>query len=441
MVKNILIAFSLIALSHIALYAAEDPELKASETSQEEVVTAIPESSLSVSTNPSTVNISTGTGDLGKLFKIPEDSFFRLGGVLVSDGDVVLSGGNDDFSPWSGNNLLVLDASVDFEKLMKWKGGMLGAEFLQFNGMNSNGSAGVVQGFNSMPVLPPFDRTELYQLWFRQALFDEKLVIRVGKMVTTLDFNNVSQPVPVRDQSLAIPAVTGLLFTPVFINPVNIGVMPGYYNSAYGIVASFAPNRNFYINAGSYDGNLARGKQLGLTGPHFNGYYFTAFETGATWMAGKERKPGIAAIGAWFQTGKLSIPTVVTQQGAQGAYLFGSQRVWFKKPGIDHSGVSVYWQLGYNHAKTLPMNQFLGMGATAFALTRPNDSFGMGLACSKLNQRIFTRKYELMLQAYYQAHLFFHTYLEPVITYIPTPGGGNDLPQTWTATLQLINLF
>lgn len=46
-----------------------------------------------------------------------------------------------------------------------------------------------------------------------------------------------------------------------------------------------------------------------------------------------------------------------------------------------------------------------------------------------------------MIQAYYQAHLFYNTYLEPLITYIPNPGGGVHLPQTWTATLQLINIF
>ncbi|MBX9923612.1 MAG: carbohydrate porin [Rhabdochlamydiaceae bacterium] len=421
---------------------AEDATVKTSPPLSKIPKEREPPSKLGMSTNPSTVNITTGTGDLGKyIFRIPENSPLTVGGVLISDGDVVFAGGNKEFSPWSGNNLLILDASLDFEKLIKIKGGLLGAEFLQFNGMNSNATAGSLQGFDSMSVLPPFDRSELYQLWYRQSLFDDLLIIRIGKTVPTLDFNNVSQPIPVQDLSRAIPSVSGLLYTPIFINPVNIGVMPGYYNSAYGITVNVSPVKNFYVTGGVYDGNLARGKQLGLTGPHFNGYYFSAYETGVNWLAGQEKKPGIMAIGAWFQTGKLSIPGVVTQQGAQGTYLFGSQRVWFHKPGIDNSGISVFWQLGYNHAKTLPMNQFLGGGFTAFALTRPFDSFGMGLACSRLNHRIFSQKFEVMIQAYYQAHLFLQTYLEPVITYIPNPGAAPHLPQTWTATLQMINLF
>lgn len=398
---------------------------------------------LSVSTNPSTVNIFPGTGELGELiFRRSADSGVRLGGILVSDGDVTLTGGIDS-KRWSGNNLFVLGLDLDFEKLNVWKGGSFGISYLQFNGMDSNGRVGVVQGFDSMPVVPPFtNRSELYEVWIRQELFDKKLVIRIGKTIPTYDFNNVIRPVPVQDKSLSIPGVSGLLFSPIFINPVNIGVMPGYYNSAYGITVNIAPISNFYLSLGAYDGNLARGIQTGLKiGPHFTGYYFYAAEMGGSWFLGATRKPGNVAIGGWYQTGELSIPTVVEQNGAQGAYLFGSQRVWFNNPGVDDSGISVYWQLGYNHAKTLPMNRFVGCGFTAFALTRPQDSFGFGMAWSKLNQRIFTRSSELMFQAYYQLFVVHNTYLEPVLSYIPTPGGGDHLPQTVTGTLQMITLF
>ncbi len=406
------------------------------------------EPGLGVSTNPSTIDILTGTGEVGRwLFQSGEECPVRLGGVWVADGDVILTGGAD-LGKWSGNNLVVIGLNLDLEKLKLWKGGSFGAAFLQFNGMNSNGMAGSVQGFDSMPGPPPYNRTELYEVWFRQVFLDNKLIVRVGKTVPTYDFNNVLRPVPVQNKSAEIPAVSGLLYTPIFINPVNVGVMPGYYNSAYGITVNVAPIESYYVSLGAYDGNGARGQQTGLKGPHFNGYYFYVAETGTTWRAGKERKPGNIGLGAWKQTGKLSIPNVVEtlpdiaeQKGCEGVYLFGAQRVWFRHPNIDESGISTFWQLGYNHAKTLPMNKFIGLGMTAFALTRPKDSFGFGLALSWLNQRLFTRKTELMLQGYYQAHLFHNTYLEPVISYIPTPGGGDNLPSTWTATVQMINLF
>lgn len=398
---------------------------------------------LSVSTNPSTINILPGTGELGQsLFKLKKDDAVRLGGVWITDGDAILTGGAHT-DRLSGNNLVVIGLNIDFEKLQLWKGGSFGTAYLQFNGMDSNSQAGSVQGFDSMSVVPPFgNRSELYEIWIRQAFLDDKLIIRIGKTVPTYDFNNVIRPVPVQDESLQIPAVSSLLFTPIFINPVNIGVMPGYYNSAYGVTVNIAPTTNYYISVGAYDGNLAKGVQTGQKlGPHFNGYYFYAAETGFSWTQGSHHKPGNIAIGGWAQTGMLSIPNITEQRGAQGLYLFGSQRVWFRDPDINDSGISLYWQLGYNFSKTLPMNKFIGLGFTAFALTRPQDSFGFGFAWSWLNHRTFTRRSELMLQAYYQAYLFHTTYLEPVVTYIPTPGGGNHLSQTVTATLQLITLF
>ncbi len=453
--KHIRQIFSLMAFFRVCSCSEEAKESLAAAPEERVLIEG-----LGVSTNPSTVNIFPGTGELGKfLLNGNEETPVRIGGVWLADGNVIMTGGAD-LGRWSGNNVGVLGIDLDIEKLKLWKGGSVGVAFLQFNGMNSNERAGSVQGVDSMSVLPPYNRTELYEIWFRQTFIDNKLVVRVGKTIPTYDFNNVLLPVHVQDKAKDIPSVSGLLYTPVFNNPINIGVMPGYYNSAYGVTVNIAPFNNYYVSLGAYDGNLARGSQTGLKGPHFNGYYLYAGETGVSWMAGSQGKPGNIALGGWVQTGKLSAPTLklqtvdemgqpllvpipvmVEQSGAQGLYIFGAQRLWFQRPTIDNSGISLFWQLGANHAKTLPMNKFVGFGLTAFALTRPKDSFGMGLVWSELNHRFFTRSSELMLQGYYQAHLFCSTYLEPVITYIPTPGGGNDLPQTWVGTIQMMTLF
>jgi porin len=58
-----------------------------------------------------------------------------------------------------------------------------------------------------------------------------------------------------------------------------------------------------------------------------------------------------------------------------------------------------------------------------------------------LNQNLFHREYELMLQAYYQAHLYATTFLQPTITYIPTPGLSPNLPGALAMTLRLTVLF
>jgi len=400
-----------------------------------------------ISSNPGAVDIRTGTGELAetveKLAGLPQDSGVYLGGVWVGDANKLLSGGAEP-GKWSFNSLLILGAGLDAEKLVGWKGGRFGVEFLQFDGNPTNTEAGTIQGYNSLPGPPPLDRSELYQLWWRQELFDGKFIFRIGKVVPTNDFNNVLRPVPVQDQHLAIPAVSGLLYTPVFINPTLLGAMPGYYNSAYGITTTITPVRNLYFSYGIYDGNIAHGIQTGLRGaPNFDGYYFHVGEAGAAWeVAGL---PGSFGAGGWRQTGRLSLapPSNVSENGASGFYLFGSQRVWRARPNIDNSGISGFVQFGVNNSDTLPIDHYFGAGLTEFGLVphRAKDSAGVGVAWSSLNQNIFKRDSELMFQAYYQAHITHGVFFEPAVSYIPTPGANPDFDSAWALTFRAICLF
>ncbi|MFO0825616.1 MAG: carbohydrate porin [Gemmataceae bacterium] len=410
--------------------------------------------SSAISGHPAAVNILTGTGRLGELLGLSKDSGLRLGGLWIGDASGTLAGGLQP-GHWGLNSLGVIDFSLDTEKLGVWKGGSLGIDFLQFNGQPTNRYTGGLQGFDSIQGRPPLDRSELYELWYRQE-FGDKLSIRVGKQVPTYDFNNVCMPVPVADESARIPSVTGVGFTPIFVNPTILGVMPGYYNSATGIATTFTPTKQLYINYGVYDGSLATGDQTGLMGPQFNGHYFNIAETGYAYRIGEQKKPGIVAVGMWHQTGALKAVDGSMVQGATGVYMFGSQRLWFRHPGIDNSGVSGYYQLGANNSNALIFRQYVGTGLTAFGLVpgRKDDSFGFGLAWAFLNQdpnagAFFApglpgskfRSNEMMLQWYYQASLRPGAYFQPAITYIPNPGIRPDTPGALAVTFRLTLLF
>ncbi len=222
--------------------------------------------------NPAAVNIVTGTGALGRVLGLDDDSGLRLGGLWIGDASGVLSGGLRP-GKWGLNSLTVIDMYLDAEKLLDWKGAWFGINFLQFSGQPTDILAGAFPGFDSLEGQSPLVRQELYQFWYRQALFDDKLILRVGKMEPTYDFNNVVKPTG--DPDAVIPAVTRLVYTPIFVNPTMLGVTPGYYNSATGITTTLAPTKSWYMNYGVFDGNLANGRQTGLDGPHFNDYDFT----------------------------------------------------------------------------------------------------------------------------------------------------------------------
>jgi porin len=351
----------------------------------------------SITGNPAAENDLPGTGLAGRLVHLPADSGMRLNGLWLSDANGLLSGGAQP-GRWSWNSTLIIGANLDAEKLLGWKGASFGIQFLQFNGQGTNGQAGSVQGYNSLPGAPPLSRSELYQAWYRQALFDDKIILRIGKSVPTYDFNNVARPVRTQDEALDIPAVTGLLYTPVFVNPTLLGAIGGYYNSVYGVTLTLAPTKNTYLNYGFYDGNVARGVQTGLTGPHFNGYYFNILETGVDWVAAG-KYPGQFGAGLWYQTGLLRGPPGISENGTGGFYLFGGQRIWGRsteRPESDgktkvaipagepaqNASISTFVQFGVNNSETLPVNQYFGFGATGFGLVppRPGDSLGAGMA-------------------------------------------------------------
>lgn len=157
---------------------------------------------------------------------------------------------------------------------------------------------------------------------------------------------------------------------------------------------------------------------------------------------GKNRMPGTVGVGVWNQSGLIQ-QGALSEMGASGAYLFGSQRIWYRHPGRDISGISTFYQYGINNSSVLPMKQSVGAGLTAFSLLphREYDSFGFGCSWAWLNQRVTNRTSEFMFQFYYQAKMMQDIYLEPALSYVPTPGQSRDLHSVFAGTLRAIVLF
>jgi carbohydrate-selective porin OprB len=109
--------------------------------------------SSAIAGNPGAVNIVAGTGELGRLLGLEPDSGLRLGGVLVSNGNYLISGGNAPGTT-SFNNLLLTDLDADLDKLAHIPGASFGAALLRFDGQPTNQQAGVMIGYNGLPGAP-----------------------------------------------------------------------------------------------------------------------------------------------------------------------------------------------------------------------------------------------------------------------------------------------
>jgi Carbohydrate-selective porin, OprB family len=177
------------------------------------------------------------------------------------------------------------------------------------------------------------------------------------------------------------------------------------------------------------------GVRLGLSAvPDFSGYYFQIGEIGASWLLGTNKLPGSMGLGGWDQTGQLTAGSgtqAIAQNGTEGFYTFVAQRLWLRHPGVDNSGVSGFFQFGINDSSTMLASKYFGLGLTGFGLVphRPSDSIGVGAAWSWLNRLPGSgfRSNELILAAYYQAHVFGGVFMQPTLSYIPNPGASRNV--------------
>jgi porin len=408
-------------------------------------VTAQTSAPAAISGNPAATDFGiTGTGWLGRQLGLKPEWGITLGGVWLADTNIIMAGG-DQPGGWTNNQALILGLGINAEKLVDWTGASFGFQFLQFNGSDTNAQAGSIAGFNGIVGAPPFNRTELLEAWYLQEMVKDKLKMRIGRTLPTYDFGNVLRPITLSDPNQNIPALSGLLWSPIFLNASMITAFMGYYNPANGVTINFTPSEHFYVNLGVYDGSRARGVQTGVNPPMFTGYWFNIGEIGINWQLGEGNHPGQFGIGIWQQTGVLSAKGgTINQDGTGGFYLFGSQRIAYRlNPEVTKSSISVFYQVGANNSQTMPMTQYYGAGITGFGLigSRESDSMGLGVGLTKLNPNLFERQYELMFQGYYQAHLFATTYLQPTLTYIPTPGSSPTTPGALAGTLRLTVLF
>src|SRR5262249_24495747 len=114
-----------------------------------------------------------------------------------------------------------------------------------------------------------------------------------------------------------------------------------------------------------------------------------------------------------------------------------------RSPGVDNSGISAFFQWGVNDSDTMIANRYLGAGLTAFGLVpgRPKDSMGVGVAASWLNTSLGFRGHEVILQSYYQMHVFGDIYLQPTFTHVPNPGAKPTLSPATAFTTLVTVLF
>src|SRR5262249_25586984 len=145
----------------------------------------------------------------------------------------------------------------------------------------------------------------------------------------------------------------------------------------------------------------------------------------------------------------------------QGFYMFGSQRLYYERPGQANDGLSFFYQFASTESDFVFVQRYFGCGLSYFGPLpgRDHDSAGFGVAYGRTNpdpnagSKFFPPppndptaprplgKSEVILTWYYQMQITKNFFIQPNLTYIPDPAQRPGIPDAFAVTLRAILLY
>lgn len=389
-----------------------------------------------------------------------------------------LDGGIKTGSLYQGALLMTLD--LDSDKLVGYHGGTLHAGSLWLNGAKPF-SDHYVGDLNKVNLLDFPNSFRLWELWYRQKLFDDKLSFKFGDLVVDDDFivpdyyYSIASP-SFLNQTFFYPTMAFDVYDIPGLPPRHHG-LPATPNAAPGAVLRWDPVPQFYAQAGVYSGEPDQSS----SGTHFNisqtagalSYYEIGYrlnqQTNDTGLGGSYK------LGAWFHTGAFddvydgvtaaAFPgtSVGLHQYNYGIYALAEQQLYRE---VGKSDPAQQGLVGFVRAAGAPADRNLaelgvdgGLVYKGLIPTRDWDSLGLAASYLKISHDIRDAQrdinttvvgfggpapfakladYEGVIELSYKAQMTAWWTIQPSLQRVFHPGGrvSADIPDAWVFIVQ-----
>lgn len=371
------------------------------------------------------------TGDWGGMRTTLEENGIGFGLFLTSVYQRNTHGGLKTHHAHEITGSADYDLSLDLEKLKLIHGGTLyaRAESSWGDGISET-SIGDVFGVNGDAV--GNQEIALFECWYEQLFFGDKLRVRVGKLDLTVDFDT---------NAYANDETTQFLNNALILT----GNVPW---PDYGLGAEvFAqPTEWLYFGVAAADAQ-ANGVETGFnTTFHDEDYFFGVFEFGLTpeWQTSRGKLPGAYRFGLWYDPQPkekfFNVPdgqyvTIPTKRDDIGFYVNLNQLVFKEKPDddADTQGLGVFFRYGHAADSVNLIEHFWSVGGQYQGPipTRDNDVLGFGFAQGILSETFRSLNggdRESVYEVYYNAQVLPWLSISPDIQFIRNPGetSGHD---------------
>jgi porin len=393
---------------------------------------------------------------------IPDDAAFKadIGGTRAALARAGVGVGGyyygETFYNWGGfdqggeyDGVLELYVNVDMKKAIGWSGLCFFANGYQIHG-NSITAANIG---SLMPVsnLEATDATRLFELWFEQHMFNDKVTVKVGQLAADAEFVISEGGGFFLNGTWGWPSITAA--------DLPSGG-PAYPLATPGVRVAINPNDKWGLMVAVYNGDPApacnkAGGDPQRCNPH--GLDFELDDPPLLMVEGKhsygKRLPGTVKIGGWNHFGTFNhqrfdsggaLIAVTGNDGRPldhdwGLYGIIDQLVW-RVPGSEEAkGVGVFARFIGAPADRNLIDFYFDGGVTFTGMfrMRPNDALAVGFAYTNISDQVSAfdvdfgepapRNYESLVEICYTIQINDGWSVQPNFQYIWQPGGSSGV--------------
>ena len=323
-----------------------------------------------------------------------------------------------------------LELSADMQKFLGVEGGKF---YMLTGGSFSDGIDGPSVGsFFGVNADAGGNRSmDVAELWYEQALLDNKLSIRFGKLDLTGGFECRGCPVSFDGSSYANDETTQFFNNALVNNPT----IP-FPDNGLGAIVHYNPIEWWYVSAGIADAR-ADARETGFaTTFSRESHFLSIFETGVTPQLDSKNGllQGAYRIGLWYDPQpKANSDSGKNYRDDAGFYTSCDQMLVKENADAeDTQGLGAFFRYGYAPGKTNDMTNFWSTGFQYQGLFegRDNDVLGVGFAHGTFSNNAsttYTEDYESVLEVYYNIEVTPWCHIGPDLQYVSNPGGVKDV--------------
>jgi porin len=360
---------------------------------------------------------------------------------------------------------LDLSVEADLEKLVGWTGARFYSDTFVLYGRGL--SRNYIHNLATISEIEALPETRLYNAYFEQSFYNNKLNIRIGQQAADLEFF---------DSETDDLFVNGTFGWPAIMASNLPAGGPAPPIAVPGIRVKAELSDRITVFGAVFNGNAAR---PGEGDPQLRDNHGLAFRLNdPPWLVGQVRLnydidiggrplPGNFTPGAWVHTGEFD-DRRFTAQGVSiadpsgtgiAAKLRGNfgifavvEQTLYRPPAVTEKGVSAslpgvtaFGRIAYSPPDRNLIDLYLdgGIGFVGFVPGRPLDRFGMAVAYMRisdadrnldLDTRLFSgipspvRSSEILLEMIYEAHVKPGWLIAPYFQYVARPSGGIPNP-------------